>query len=371
MFLRFGAAGAVFVALLLAVVPLRIAWASERANVFTVTVPVDATAANANAARDAARRDGARHAFDALMQRLTMPGDRGRLPKPNDAMLNDLVQGFEVAKERTSGVRYLADYSFAFHPDAVRRLLRQAGVPFAETRSKPVVVLPVLQQDGQALLWEPTNAWRQAWAAHPPPAGLVPLVLPPGDAADTATIDAAAAVAGDGARLQAIAQHYDGADVLVTRATLKTAGAHVLDVASTRYAPGSPGDPQHWIGSYAATAGESDADLMARAAAGVDAQVEEAWKSANLLNYGQTGTLTATVPVSGLDGWVAVRQRLAGVPAIERTDILSLDQQGAHIVLHYFGDSAQLRLALAQRNLDLAGSDPDWTLALHGGAAQP
>lgn len=370
MFLRFCAVGAL-AALLLAVSAPRVVWADERVNVFTVTVPVDATAANANAARDAARRDGARHAFDLLMQRLTMPGDRSRLPKASDAMLNDLVQGFEVANERTSGVRYLADYSFGFRADAVRRLLRQAGVPFAETRSKPVLVLPVLQMDGQALLWEPTNTWRQAWTAHPLPAGLVPFVLPSGDAADAGAIDAAAAVAGDGAHLEAIAQHYDGADVLVTRAALKTAGAHTLDVASARYTPGSPGDPQHWIGSYVATAGESDADLMARAAAGVDAQVEEAWKSANLLNYGQTGTLTATVPVSGLDGWVAVRQRLAGVPAIERTDILSLDQQGAHIVLHYFGDSAQLRLALAQRNLDLAGSDPDWTLALHGGAAQP
>jgi hypothetical protein len=369
LFLRCGAVFGV-VTLLLASCLIS-ARADDRASIFTVTVPVDATAANANAARDAARRDGARHAYDVLLQRLTMPSDRGRLPRATDAMLNDLVQGFEVANEHTSGVRYLADYSFSFHPDPIRRLLRQAGVPYAETRSKPVVVLAVLQEDGRTLLWETPNPWRDAWAALPPQAGLVPLILPPGDAADTGAIDAAAALAGDDTRLQALSAHYGGADVLVIRATLKSAGAHVLDVASTRYTPGSPASQEHWIGSYAANAGDRDADLMARAADGIDMQVEEAWKSANILNYGQSGTLTVTVPISGLEGWVAVRQRLAGVPAIEKTEIQSLDQQGAHLVIHFYGDPAQLRLALAQRNLELGGSDPDWTLALHAAAAQP
>lgn len=368
MFLRYGAFGSL-AALLLVFLADFSAAADERRDVFTVTVLVDATAANANAARDAARRDGARHAFDLLLQRLTMPADRGRLPRANDATLNDLVQGFEVANERSSGVRYLADYSFGFRPDAVRRLLRQAGVSFAETRSKPVVVLPVLQAEGRAVLWEDPNPWRQAWTAHPPPPGLVPLVMPAGDAADVAAIDGTAAVGGDDTHLQAIGQRYGDADVLVARATLKIAGAaHVLDVSSTRYTPGSAGSQQTWIGSYAAAAGESDGDLMARAIAGIDGQVEEAWKAANILNYQETATLVATVPASGLEGWVAVRRQLTGIPAIERTEILSLDQQGARIAIHYYGDATQLRLALAQRDLELSGNGPDWVLARRGGS---
>lgn len=369
MFLRCGAFSGLAAPLLVLLLGSS-ALADERSDVFTVTVPVDATAANANAARDAARRDGARHAFDLLLQRLTMPADRARLPRPNDAALNDLVQGFEVAGERSSGVRYLADYSFGFRPDAVRRLLRQAGVSFAEMRSKPVAVLPVLQADGRPILWEDPNPWRQAWTAHPPPPGLVPLLMPAGDPADVATIDGMAAVGGDDARLQAIGQRYGDADVLVTRATLQTAGAaHVLDVSSTRYTPGSAGSQQTWAGSYAAAVGESDGDLMARAIAGIDSQVEEAWKVANIVNYEEPGTLVVTVPGGGLENWVAVRQQLAGIPAIERTEILSLDQQEARIAIHYYGDPAQLRMALAQRDLELSGNSPDWVLVRRGGSA--
>ena len=57
--------------------------------------------------------------------------------------VNEVVQGFEVAHERRSGVRYLADFTVHFQPDAVRQMLRQAGVGFVETPSKPVIVLAV------------------------------------------------------------------------------------------------------------------------------------------------------------------------------------------------------------------------------------
>ena len=111
-------------------------------DIFTVAnVPVDATAANASAARDQARADGERRAYAILIGRLTLDADRGRLPPPTEALLNDLIAGFEVASERASGVRYLAKYTFHFRPDAVRELLRSAGIPFGESPSKPLVVL--------------------------------------------------------------------------------------------------------------------------------------------------------------------------------------------------------------------------------------
>src|SRR3974390_951429 len=115
--------------------------AADRVDIFTVSVPVDATAANANTARDTARLDGEHRAHAALLDRLTLASDQARLPAATDAMLNDLIEGFEVANERRSTVRYLADYTFHFRRDAVERVLREQGIPFAETPSKPLVVL--------------------------------------------------------------------------------------------------------------------------------------------------------------------------------------------------------------------------------------
>lgn len=348
--------------------------AAGRNDAFTVSaVPVDATAADATAAREAARLAGERQAFQTLLQRLTRAADRGRLPKASDATLNNVIASFEVANERHSGVRYLANYTYHFRPDAVRALLSGAGVPFAETMSKPLLVLPVLDAAGGPVLWEDPNPWRDAWAAHPLPTALVPLSVPLGGLEDVAAIDATAAEKGDDAKLQAIAKRYGNADVLVTRAALDTgANPHSVTVTSTRYAPADgAGAGQSMNATYRAQPGESDGDLLARAVIGTTAQIEEAWKDANILDFGHAATLVATVPIGQLSDWVGVRERLAGVPSIQRSILVSLDRSAARVELHYVGDLAQLRAALAQRDLSLNGADPDWVLQRSGAAPPP
>jgi hypothetical protein len=342
-----------------------------RADLFTVSpVPVDATAANASAARDLAIAGGEQQAFRMLMDRLTQPNDRARVPKVTLAQLNDLVQGFEVANERRSGVRYLADYTFHFRPEAVRQFLRRAGIAFAETPSKPLIVLPVLHALGRSLLWDDPNPWREAWANTKSASGLVPLVRPFGDLDDVQAIDADTAAQGDDAGLRAVAKRYGDGDVLVTQATLKIdGGQHIVDVTSTRYTPGVAGVEQTWVSSTTANPGESDADAMGRAVAATQAQVEEAWRLANTLDTNQSGTLLARVPAASLQEWVAVRDRLSGVAAVRSSRLLALDREGARIEIRFIGDAMQLRLALAQRDLELSGNDPDWVLQRRSGAA--
>jgi hypothetical protein len=343
----------------------------QRVDVFTVSpVPVDATAANATAARDMAIAQGEASAFDTLMQRLTLAADRSKLPKLDRAAIEELVQGFEVANERRSGVRYLADFTVHFRPDAVRQLLRQNGIGFAETLSKPVVVLPVWHNGDSLALWDDPNPWRDAWMNASLPQGLVPIERPLGELEDVQAIDAAAAAKGDTAGIQAISGRYGGADVLVTQATLKADGAqHAVDVNTTRYAPDMPGIEQTWVTSTVANPNESDADLLGRAVVDTMTQVEEAWKAANILDFSQSGTLMARVPATSLQDWVAVRDRLAAIPAVRSSRLVSLDRAEARVEIHYVGNPDQLRIALAQRNLELSGADPDWVLQRRSASA--
>ena len=209
-------------------------------------------------------------------------------------------------------------------------------------------------------------------APMPAPQGLVPLVRPLGEIEDVQSIDADAAVKGEDARLQAISQRYANGDVLVTQATLKGEGAQrAVDITSTRYSPGLPGTEQTWVTSDTANAGESDADLLARAVSDTVTQVEEAWKAANILNFRETGTLTARVPATSLRDWVAVRDRLARVPAVRGSRLVSIDRQQARVEIRFVGDPSQLRVALAQRDLELSGNDPDWVLQRRAAPTQP
>ena len=112
---------------------------------YSATVKVDATADSAAAARTMARTDGQRHALDDVIQRLTGSTDLSKLPKLDDQTITDMVDSFEVANEKMSNVRYLADYTFHFRGSRIRQLLRNAGIAFSENPGKPVIVVPVFQ----------------------------------------------------------------------------------------------------------------------------------------------------------------------------------------------------------------------------------
>ena len=188
------------VLLLLAVaLPSAASFAQERSERFSATVKVDATADTVNAARDLARIDGQRRALGVVIDRLSGSSDNAKLPKLDDKTITDMVESFEVANERMSAVRYLADYTFHFRPSKVRRLVRVPDSPpaeggaqptVAESSGKPMVVLPVYKDAARSVLWDDPNAWRDAWAQRPGDSGAVHLTVPLGDASDLTMIDA-------------------------------------------------------------------------------------------------------------------------------------------------------------------------------------
>jgi hypothetical protein len=114
------------------------------ADTFVVRdVKVDVTAETAAEARDRALAEGEQRAFRIQLERLTSRADWGSLPNLTNEEIAAYIQDFEVASEKSSAVRYIATLNFTFKEEPVRRLLADRDTPFAMTRSKPVVVIPV------------------------------------------------------------------------------------------------------------------------------------------------------------------------------------------------------------------------------------
>ena len=196
--------------------------AADQSDTFEVErVPVDVTGKTAAEAREEALAQGEIEAFNRLLKRLTLRAQHAKLPKLNKADIDRFVSDFSVADEKTSAVRYLASLNFRFKAEAVRQFLNDMGVGFAETVSKPVLVLPVFQDAGALILWDEPNPWREAWNGRAPVQGLVPTILPLGDLADIAAIGAEQAIDGDMQRLSAIAGRYAASDTLVAFGVLK------------------------------------------------------------------------------------------------------------------------------------------------------
>lgn len=342
---------------------------AQTGSVYEVTnVPVDVTAETAAAARDKARDEGHVTAFRRLLERLTLRADHGRLPDLTPGGIAAYVQDFSVSDEKTSATRYLAKLDFRFKQTEVRRLLTDFGLRFAETLSKPLLVLPVYREAGALLLWDTPNPWRDAWDTLPAATGLVPMILPLGDLTDIAAIGAEQAARGDLPRLSAVATRYgtdDSLVVLATHANDPQTGRAVLEVTISRY--GTPGAEQTLLRTFAAVQDETPEVLFRRAAAEIMIEVEDGWKRDNLLHFEDSAVIAVSIPIRQLSDWLSVRQRLSEVAFIRNTDLVLLSRSEVRVNLHFIGSEEQLILALDQADLQLTREpDGEWTLRSSG-----
>ena len=334
-------------------------------EVFIVApVPVDVTAESALAARGQALEMGRVIAWKRLMARLTLPGEAGALMDYRSEQLEPLIQGFEVLRERTSAVRYLASVSYRFNRDDVRRVLTEAGVAFAETPSRPVLIIPVLTSQGVGVLWEGPNPWREAWQNLPPRDGLLPIAVPYGDLADIRDLSTVQALRGDEQRLRAVADRYGARDVVVAKASRtfdRRDNLPVLEIAIVRRV--GEGLEETIIESIK---GQTPDDLIGLLDAGVTRVVStlsSAWKRANLVLPGLETRVTVVVPIDGFGRWLSIRRRLEGIGVLRRFDLLRISKREALMDLWVQGGAEQLRNAIRERDLELLEGRVDYVLA--------
>jgi hypothetical protein len=339
---------------------------ARAADVFTVEdVAVDVTADSAAAARERGMATAQQTALNQLFDRMVPRDRRASVPRPAAAEIGDLVRDFAVNGEKTSAVRYLANLSMRFRADDIRALLRSAGVPFAETMSKPVVVLPLLKSGADVQLWEETNPWRQAWASLDRN-GLVPFVVPVGDLDDVVAIDAERAQAGDRKALAAIADRYKAGSVIVATAEPREQNGRTsaVQITTARFTA-SGGDDETLVNTVSADGQDRDA-VWQRAAASMAEGIEDVWKRANLIRFDSERSLVATVRLTALSDLIEVRKRLSGVSFLRSYDVVYLARDAAQFRLNFFGDERQLATALAQSDLTLEQDAADWILRRSG-----
>lgn len=343
--------------------------AAAPADVFTIAgVAVDATADTAVAARGLALAAGHRAAYRRLVARLVPLAQQEAAREIGAGELAALVRDFEIEDEKTSPVRYLATLRFRFDRRGVRNRFRAAKIGFAETPSKPRLVLPVYRVAGADLLWDEPNPWRDSWNALPASDGLVPLVLPAGGLADINDVSATQAVDGQEDRLQAITGRYGAAGVIVIRAQRgRDGGAPALRVITTRFGAdeGAGAQTQRF-----AAAGRDESALLAAAAAATMRRIEEDWKARNLLRFDRRASVVAKAPLAGLADWAALDRKLSRVALLWASELVALTRRQATVRLGYFGDARQLQTALGQNDIVLSRTGSGWALRLAGNGSR-
>ena len=357
--------------------PVSTSRAQDTANLFQVSrIPVDASAADAVTAREQALVQGQVEGLRRLLRRLAPAEAYGRLPVVGPAEIERYVQNFEIAEEQVASNRYLAQLTVGYQPDAVRELLQDHGLSYAERASEPVVILPVYRAGEGAQLWPENNPWWEAWAKHMDSERLLRLILPLGDLQDMATVTPDRAMAGDTEGLAALGQRYGSNEVLVViatphggaaGATAPATTAPALELEMRRGGVGETNLPE----TFAAAPGQTLDDLMAEAVIGVQDSLDEQWKSANLLRYDQRAVMVVDIPIAQLSDWVEISRGLDGLTEVTDVEIATFARDKVRAQISYIGDQVGLEEALGRVGLALAREGDSWRLLPTGVRRSP
>ncbi len=388
-------------------------------DVFVVPrVTVQAQADSATAAKNLAQRDGRRKAMEILLRRLTVEEDWPYLPRVgadmtdvsaageghnviplSDDTLEDLESGFEVYNEKSSATTYRAFITYRFKPAAVRRLLREAGIPYSEAQTRTALVLPVLQTDNGLYLWEENNPWMAAWKVRPYNNELTPMAAPLGDLEDSAVISARQALALNTEALARMAERYSVSQVIVAHAYLQQAGdQHKLRVrlingfresaelenedeilspasasadefggalqgpATNNFNPAKVGDVLAEA-SFARPSGNFPT-LAEEAIEVVIAKHAKPWKEQTLIDHTEAALLEASAYFRSLDEWAKIRAALISTPLVGSVQVRSLSRTGAEMLVRAYGDPDKLIVAMEAQGLVLWTDDGErWMVA--------
>lgn len=335
------------------------AWAgpatADVRNLYTIEgVAVDERAEDELAAKTRGVALAQQNALQALIEKITLRDDYDRLPEVDATVVQQTIRDYAISEEKFGGGRYVAKLTVRFNRQAVRDLLRLRKVPIAETVSRPLVVLPVYRTAGSVLLWDDPNPWYEAWANRSLPEGLLPMNVPLGDYSDVAVISADQALNGNEERLAAIAEKYDAIGTLVTVAALEIdprSGVPSIQVSMSRFGKADSG--RTFVRSFSAEQGGEVASLLKEAVEALIIRAEEDWKRDNLQRATGRQRISIHVPLRSLSNWLTVRQRLSQVSPIIAMKLVRMSVKEALVDLEYSGGPDQLRLSMAQSDLDL------------------
>ncbi len=322
-------------------------------------VAVDVTADNAAAARDKGLMEAEGLAFDQLAARLSM-GEAAH--RPDNATLASLVQSFDIQNENPRAGRYIGTLSVQFKPGPTRAYLQKKGRAFSEARSQPLVLLPILHQGGRKILWEETTPWRAAWEKVSTRTGLVPLILPVGDAADAALLDANGAEEGRGEALAALAQKYQAGGVVV--AVIDAVPQTPWSLTIKRFdAHGAAQEALQPISLEASSAKDQTA-VWAKAVGDVQQGLEKKWKQENQATAkameGPVSTLRVRAGVSSLAAWNDLRDRMSHVPGVARVTVTRMSRGAIDADVLFHGDLASLPETMAAAGVVLKQTPQGW-----------
>ncbi len=328
---------------------------NQAPKIYTIyNISMDETARTSSLASQAALRKAQRLGLNKLFRKIIREEDYGKLPDLSDGQVTELVNGFEVANEKTSRVRYIADFTVHFSREKIYNFLSVLGMPFAETLSNPARLLTVVEIDGAVMLWESSNSWRTAWRDYDTINNLVPIEIIDSSKIHRMTVSPWQAQRGDPAMINRLAAEVRGRDLYVMSAKVSydvLTGNRVLDLTVFKEGLATPAYVTQV--SVAEEGPETLDKLYQEAIDRATYWLDNQWKEKVMIHFGEASQLTVRIDFSSPEDWFAIKRKLDGISLIRKVILQKFSTTGALARMEHSGDVEQIILTLEQENMAL------------------
>lgn len=288
------------------------------ADPFTVGgIKVDATAATAIEAQTKAIQDGQLRAANALINRMTLEGERAANPVPQltPEIVGRMIRALEVGQERRSANRYLGEVTIAFNPSQVQQFLRDNNLTMVSSQARERLV--IVKESGlrggtslQTIFSDPRLSY----------------ALTPLQAASSEDVKFLSPSPSDD-ELKVIASKYGLNQVLLVEGS-----GNVTDISL------DTGNRQ----SFFISPGSSGADFADR----VVARLEADWKQASAIVAGEVVTTAVSVLYTSHSDWITLQEAINTSAQIKGARLDALSKDGALMTISYGGDINRLATEL-------------------------
>jgi len=328
---------------------------------YTVSgIKVDASAQSAIEAQTRAINSGRAKAWQTLYRRLTKQQDWGRQPTLDDATLQRLVRSYQARDQRSSTTRFVANMTYVFNPNAVRHILQQSNLAYADTTARPILVIPLSPGWSGQTPW--TRAWKDPRFAH----AAAPLVLPLADNIDQAAL----------ASLQFDSAAWQDVEPMASRVHANEAYLVLVIpqraqmLVKIRHLGGSSSAPVPDL-AIPVPPKTPPAQSFGQVADAAASAIIDSWKSRSAVDFTKRAKLVATVHVESLQEWTQTLLKLESVSTVNNVSLVAMDIGEARVTISYAGSTDQLNDQLAHAGLKLSNDGGEWRLAKSETAAAP
>lgn len=147
-------------------------------GVFSATVTLSAEAENGVLAKQEVMQAAPSRALERVLRRVISRSAWQDLPDVEPKAVERMIEAIEVRNEVPRPHSYRATLNVRFHPPAIEHLLAGHALRVVDRPAPPILIVPILVDDGVPLAFDNAGVWRQALEDGRPQDILVSALFP-------------------------------------------------------------------------------------------------------------------------------------------------------------------------------------------------